>query len=137
VLSIWDDGQGFDPKTAKDGMGLGNIRQRVRTLGGELTIESEPGQGTAVYASIPMVTSRAAEKIIQMEQDHTLNKVVLTGLVGGLALIATLFYPLYLLLPGNYVDEWTAGSQVVGLLLEIVAAPVAVATGFVAARWAR
>jgi hypothetical protein len=137
ILRIQDDGQGFNSKTAKNGMGLDNIRQRVRALGGELAIESDPGQGTIVRANVPVIHSKGDEKENSMKLDHTLNKIILAGVAGGLALISVLFYPLYSLLPGSYIDEWTAGSQVIGLALEVAAALVATATGFAAARWAR
>ncbi|HDQ73352.1 MAG TPA: response regulator [Chloroflexi bacterium] len=50
TLAIIDDGRGFDPQTVIDagGMGLTNMRERAERLGGELTIESTPGEGTRV-----------------------------------------------------------------------------------------
>jgi signal transduction histidine kinase len=52
-LRIVDDGQGFDPRQTKGGMGLRNIRERVARLDGHLTISSEPGSGTRLEAVIP------------------------------------------------------------------------------------
>jgi signal transduction histidine kinase len=58
VLEVRDDGQGFEPEAVQSGMGphqgmgLGNIRQRVLALGGEVEIDSTPGQGTSLRASI-------------------------------------------------------------------------------------
>jgi signal transduction histidine kinase len=52
-LRIVDDGQGFDPRPTKGGMGLRNIRERVARLDGQLTISSEPGSGTRLEAVIP------------------------------------------------------------------------------------
>lgn len=54
VLSITDDGEGFDPDSAVRGLGLGNLEARVHRLNGELTIRSEPGAGTVVEARIPL-----------------------------------------------------------------------------------
>ncbi|MFD8145983.1 sensor histidine kinase [Streptomyces sp. NPDC059708] len=60
VLDIADDGTGFtstDPATpapADRGHGLPAMRARVRQLGGTLTIESTPGEGTVLSASIPL-----------------------------------------------------------------------------------
>lgn len=48
VLSIRDDGAGFDPNTASKGNGLRNLRRRAAKLNGTLEIESQPGQGTRV-----------------------------------------------------------------------------------------
>ncbi|MGW6866907.1 sensor histidine kinase [Streptomyces sp. NPDC054901] len=57
VLDIADDGDGFtEPRSAGPdrGHGLPAIRARVRQLGGTLTIESTPGEGTVLSASIPL-----------------------------------------------------------------------------------
>ncbi|MFF7204498.1 sensor histidine kinase [Streptomyces sp. NPDC008141] len=58
VLDIADDGHGFAPPTDAPsggrGHGLAAMRARVRQLGGTLTIESAPGEGTVVSASIPL-----------------------------------------------------------------------------------
>jgi hypothetical protein len=40
---------------AGSGFGLTTMRQRVRRLTGQLDIESEPGGGTAVSASVPAI----------------------------------------------------------------------------------
>lgn len=55
VLEITDDGQGFDPEAAgqKSGMGLVSMGERARQMGGTLTIESAPGQGTTVTVRVP------------------------------------------------------------------------------------
>ncbi|MEV3856043.1 sensor histidine kinase [Streptomyces sp. NPDC050095] len=60
VLDVADDGHGFDPASLPGspsgvrGHGVPAIRARVRQLGGTLTIESAPGEGTVVSASIPL-----------------------------------------------------------------------------------
>jgi signal transduction histidine kinase len=53
-IRVADDGDGFDPATALEGMGLNNMRERIRALGGELTITSAPEQGTTVLARVPI-----------------------------------------------------------------------------------
>jgi signal transduction histidine kinase len=73
TLDVRDDGVGFgtpgpdgpnghqpqdDP--AGGGFGLVAMRQRVNRLAGQLEIESEPGAGTAVSASLPAVPLGAA-----------------------------------------------------------------------------
>jgi signal transduction histidine kinase len=52
-LVIDDDGSGFDPAVRVDGMGLANLTDRLRSMGGELAIESAPGDGTTIRATIP------------------------------------------------------------------------------------
>lgn len=48
VMSIADDGNGFDPGGGSRGNGLTNMQTRARSIGGELTITSAPGVGTTV-----------------------------------------------------------------------------------------
>ncbi|SFR82725.1 Signal transduction histidine kinase [Agromyces sp. CF514] len=57
TLDVRDDGTGFDPALAADGGGFGltSMRQRVERIAGVLEIESEPGVGTAVSASVPIL----------------------------------------------------------------------------------
>jgi signal transduction histidine kinase len=54
VLSVSDDGAGFDPAEAAErhGMGLDLMRERAAELGGELRIESTPGEGTTVQITL-------------------------------------------------------------------------------------
>ena len=49
-LAVRDDGAGFDPALQRErpSLGLASMRERVRLLGGELDIESAPGQGTNI-----------------------------------------------------------------------------------------
>ena len=54
VLVIDDDGSGFVPGERVEGMGLGNMRERVEALGGTFSIESTSGAGTTVRLSIPI-----------------------------------------------------------------------------------
>jgi signal transduction histidine kinase len=53
LLEVDDDGRGFDVDLTSWGMGLTNLRERVKSLGGTLEIESVPGEGTTVRASFP------------------------------------------------------------------------------------
>ena len=53
-LRIRDDGVGFDPTTARPGgFGLRVMRERARSIGGELTIDSRPDLGTEVEVVVP------------------------------------------------------------------------------------
>ena len=58
VLSVRDNGDGFDVNALQEtnggpkrGAGLRNMRERVMAAGGELTIESAPGEGTRILAT--------------------------------------------------------------------------------------
>jgi len=53
LLGVADDGRGFNPDTASDG-GLLGLRDRIRALGGTVTVASAPGSGTRVSASLPV-----------------------------------------------------------------------------------
>jgi signal transduction histidine kinase len=53
TVLISDDGKGFDPSAETSGFGLAGMRERVALAGGELQIESQPGAGTRVRASVP------------------------------------------------------------------------------------
>ena len=60
-LDVRDDGPGFAPEalpTTGDGgvrgLGLPGLRSRMRGLGGQLIVESAPGEGTVVAASVPL-----------------------------------------------------------------------------------
>jgi signal transduction histidine kinase len=60
VLDIRDDGTGFDPlrlpaRTTSGGFGLDGMRARAERIAGSLTVESEPGHGTALSARVPLV----------------------------------------------------------------------------------
>ncbi|WP_026404390.1 sensor histidine kinase [Actinomadura rifamycini] len=68
TLDVRDDGVGFDPaavrrahRSADGGFGLAGMRQRVQRLAGRLDIESEPGGGTAVSATVPALPAGGAE----------------------------------------------------------------------------
>lgn len=54
VLSVCDDGVGFDPAHAREGVGLKSLRERARDLHGELTIKSKAGEGTTVTLRAPL-----------------------------------------------------------------------------------
>ena len=48
VMSIVDNGKGFDPGGGSRGNGLHNMQARARSIGGDLSIISAPGVGTTV-----------------------------------------------------------------------------------------
>jgi ligand-binding sensor domain-containing protein/signal transduction histidine kinase len=55
VMTIVDDGKGFDVELANEGNGLSNMQKRAESLNGSLAIESAPDKGTTVRlrAGIP------------------------------------------------------------------------------------
>ena len=56
TLDVRDDGIGFEPAGIRgDGFGLPGMRQRVQRVAGSLEVESAPGEGTAVCATVPAI----------------------------------------------------------------------------------
>jgi len=62
-LAVEDDGRGFTPGAeatagqadrAAPGRGLGNLHERLATIGGRCTIDSQPGGGTRVRLEVPL-----------------------------------------------------------------------------------
>ena len=67
TIVVEDDGRGFDltgTLLGRDGYGLHTMRERMELIGGTLLIDSAPGAGTRVIASIPSVVGQApAEEV--------------------------------------------------------------------------
>ncbi|CAN7169484.1 ATP-binding protein [Rhizobacter sp. LjRoot28] len=54
VVAVQDDGQGFDSLRPRPGHhGLTGMRFRVESLGGAMTVQTSPGQGTTLRAEFP------------------------------------------------------------------------------------
>lgn len=59
IVVIRDNGKGFDPAIIKPGRnGLGNLSRRMRELGGNCQISSQPGNGCCIEFSIPLKRPR-------------------------------------------------------------------------------
>jgi signal transduction histidine kinase len=57
VITLNDDGCGFDPAAVKSGNGLANLTRRLSDLGGTAIITSKPGEGTMVRFVLPLADS--------------------------------------------------------------------------------
>jgi len=56
ILEVRDNGKGFNPASSFPGhLGLRSMRERLTKIGGTITIESEPGQGTCIGVQVPVV----------------------------------------------------------------------------------
>lgn len=77
LIEIGDNGQGFDlasqaERPGKDGgMGLCNIRERVKALDGNVAIWSQMGQGTTIHLTIPLAKS---SRLIRVEMQEQVSK---------------------------------------------------------------
>jgi signal transduction histidine kinase len=61
-LTIDDNGAGFDPDTAVgSGVGLLSLRERMRSVGGTLLVESAVGQGTHITVCAPTQAPQAGD----------------------------------------------------------------------------
>jgi signal transduction histidine kinase len=54
LVEVVDNGGGFDVTTAVRGAGLTNMEARLEALGGTLLIETSPGHGTTLRATVPV-----------------------------------------------------------------------------------
>jgi signal transduction histidine kinase len=59
-VKVTDDGDGFDTKRTR-GMGLLGMEERVKRLGGRITIVSQPGAGTKIEVELPPTAKNAPE----------------------------------------------------------------------------
>lgn len=72
TLTISDNGTGFDlaslgPADEHGGFGLTSMRERTTLLGGDLQVESAPGQGTRITVRIPYAGAPARQPAPQPE----------------------------------------------------------------------
>ena len=60
-LEIRDAGAGFDIEAVKRSSGLGivSMQERVHVLNGQFRVESRPGAGTRIFASVPLFAANA------------------------------------------------------------------------------
>jgi signal transduction histidine kinase len=61
ILKITDNGIGFDTTRARQGLGIGNMQERLLSVGGRLTIESQPSIGTTVEAEAHLIAQQEPE----------------------------------------------------------------------------
>ena len=62
VLQVEDAGRGFDTTAHDGGLGLVSMHERLRSIGGEMTVRSSPGHGTTIEARVPIRTARRADE---------------------------------------------------------------------------
>jgi signal transduction histidine kinase len=54
VMTVSDDGVGFDPSSPGRGLGLSNMANRVGSVGGSFRVDTAEGSGTVVRATFPL-----------------------------------------------------------------------------------
>jgi PAS domain S-box-containing protein len=60
-LEIRDEGVGFDVNSPATGIGLVSMRERLRMIGGDFSVESHPRKGTVIVAAVSLTVSRRQE----------------------------------------------------------------------------
>jgi signal transduction histidine kinase len=54
AFEVADTGVGFDPRDPRIGAGFTNMKDRVGAIGGTLTVDAAPGEGTVVRLEVPL-----------------------------------------------------------------------------------
>ena len=64
LLTIMDNGRGFDPGRVKgkQGLGLDSMKERAYLIGGDFSLESQPGQGTVIEVLVPLSKERGMKR---------------------------------------------------------------------------
>ncbi|MGB5273888.1 MAG: ATP-binding protein, partial [Flavobacteriaceae bacterium] len=72
LVTLRDDGRGFDVKKGKTGIGLRNISARVSKMEGVFDIDSTPGKGTTITITLPI---RKYDEETEFNIERSLQKV--------------------------------------------------------------
>ncbi|HKR98214.1 MAG TPA: histidine kinase, partial [Candidatus Dormibacteraeota bacterium] len=70
TFEIADEGKGFVLRTARR-RGLDNMRDRIVALGGRLTVESTPGEGTRITGTVPVGLAQLTPDVATLLQRAT------------------------------------------------------------------
>jgi len=62
-LNLRDNGRGFDPAKRHEGFGLQGINERAEGMGGQLSIQSASGKGTAISIVLPVANDSESERL--------------------------------------------------------------------------
>lgn len=63
ILTIKDNGTGFDPEKARKGMGMNNIASRAALMGGKADIKASPGEGCMLIVELPQSAGKEENDI--------------------------------------------------------------------------
>ncbi len=74
LVTLTDDGRGFNTGKGKKGIGHKNIRSRLMKVNGSWEVKSKPGKGTRIFVRIPFYTA-AENKQMEQEVNGILNEV--------------------------------------------------------------
>ncbi len=84
ILTIADDGHGFDLERHTEGLGLIGIRERAHALGGDVTLHAAPGAGCLLQVWLPMSSvSRVASDTFAEGDDDNPGEAPPTAAIAG------------------------------------------------------
>ena len=87
-LVVRDDGSGFEPAEGSPGHGLGNMRDRIDAVRGRFALESDPGHGATVLATVPIQVEVAIVTRPPVRLAWVLAVASLTFVVADTAIVA-------------------------------------------------
>ncbi|HEY1809442.1 MAG TPA: ATP-binding protein, partial [Acidobacteriaceae bacterium] len=64
VLTVEDEGRGFDPAQQTRGFGLRGMEKRARSIGAQLAVTSQTGKGTRVQVTAPLEAHMSARGLV-------------------------------------------------------------------------
>lgn len=119
LVEIGDDGQGFalgKQRRGYGGMGMANMRERARSLGGQLAIWSQLDQGTTLHLYFPLI-KEAGEIHSQVEDTRASGAVARTRKVLGIGMKAIELAAILVLLytPAPFAALLVGGAFLVAL----------------------
>jgi two-component system NarL family sensor kinase len=67
TMAIQDSGAGFNPHEAMSGPGLGltSMQERLKVVGGQLSIHSQRGRGTTIHAVAPLRVPTKSANVVR------------------------------------------------------------------------
>jgi len=76
-LTVADTGRGFDVASAlaSGGLGLIGVRERLRLVGGEVSVTSAAGAGTRIDVRVPLATAEAAYLLKRSAASELMNAI--------------------------------------------------------------
>lgn len=134
VLTISDDGLGFDLAGTQPGGGLTGMRARLEALGGSFSLQTGVGKGVQLLAALPFQPPEQVESLVPVKANPFLNRAALVGLGGGILAAAALILPVMDSI-GRYLDWGWDVSRTLGTAMILLAMLIGVLTGWLSARW--
>lgn len=71
VITITDNGRGFDFEKRSEGLGIGSITKRMKQLGGRVDFKTAPGEGTEVTLDAPFHQLRYIRQLLRRVRRNT------------------------------------------------------------------